>query len=149
MADENILDLMLNHHALLWTLFISFRDAARENSPDTAKAFSELKWETKKHFFTEENAIFDYIPMKNMGVLETINQLKDEHITMLGQLENISNSLPELKIEVVDKFQYLLESHREMEEKKLYPKLDKELNKIQKHQIVSRIEQIPISNYKK
>lgn len=158
MPEETILHLMLNHHALLWTLFIAFKDDAKENSPKTSASLSEFVWETKKHFFTEENAIFDYLPLKSMDVLETINHLKDEHLKMLSMLEKFSKSLSlgrsqtgeaEIKMEDVDRFHYLLESHREMEEKKLYPKLDKELAVVQRRQIVSRIEEIPMGAYKK
>lgn len=149
MAEKNILSLMLNHHALLWTLFVAFKDDAKENSTNTSASLAEFVWETKKHFFTEENAIFDYLPLKSMDVLKTINQLKDEHLKMLSMLEKISNSLGEIDMVGVDKFHYLLEGHREIEEKKLYPKLDKELGKLQRHQIVLRIEQIPLSIYKK
>jgi len=150
MTDENnILNLMIRHHALLETMFILFRDSAKESSSNVGSLLSELKWETRKHFFTEESAIFDYIPMENMDVLETINQLKDEHLEMLSQLEKLAQKLPDIDLDELEKFYNLLESHREVEEKKLYPKLDKELGKLQKHQIVSHIEQIPISAYKK
>lgn len=146
MAEDTILNLMIAHHALLETMFALFRDEAREKSSKTGASLSELTWETRKHFFIEENAIFDYLPLKSMDVLKTINQLKDEHIVMLDNLKNFSATLPEVKNEELESFHNLLESHRTVEEKDLYPRLDKELAMIQKRKIVSRIEQIPISN---
>lgn len=145
MAEDSILNLMISHHALLEALFILFRDEAKEKSERAAASLSELTWETKKHFFAEENAIFDFVKMENYGVLSVINQLKDEHITILDDLKKFSDNLPELANDEIENFYNLLESHRETEEKELYPKLDKELRDEQKRQIISRINEIPLT----
>ena len=144
MKNDNILNLMVNHHALLEALFVLFRDEAKEKSPRTGATLGEFAWETKKHFFAEESAIFDYLPMESYGMLEVINQLKDEHIEMLSQLKKFAANLDELKDEDVESFSKLLEAHRKIEEINLYPKLDKELRDGQKVQIISRINEIPI-----
>lgn len=145
MAEDTILNLMLNHHALLWALFTLFRDEAKEKSPRAFATLSELAWETKKHFFAEENAIFDFLPMKNYGVLEIINVLKDQHIKILNDLKKFSDNFAELTDEEIGEFYKLLESHRKIEELNLYPKLDKELRDEQKRQVITRINEIPIS----
>jgi iron-sulfur cluster repair protein YtfE (RIC family) len=145
MAEDNILKLMVAHHALLNVLFELFKVEAKEKSSRVQASLSELAWETKKHFFAEENAVFDFIIMENYGVLEVINQLKDEHIEMLNQLKKFSEKVPEISDEELEKFHALLESHREVEEKNLYPKLDKEMRPEQKQQIVARINEIPLT----
>jgi len=142
---DNILNLMIAHHALLNALFILFRDQAAEKSPKTTVFLSELRWETQKHFFVEEKAIFDFVIMENYGVLATINQLKDEHLTMLNDLKKFEDSLAEATKEDLENFHNLMESHRKIEEGELYPKLDKELPPEQKAQIISRINEIPLT----
>jgi hypothetical protein len=142
---SNILNLMVAHHALLDALFALFRDQIRDGSPSSRVSLSELIWETNKHFFVEERAIFDFVPLENYGVLGTINQLKDEHITMLNDLKKFAEKLPEVKSEDMDNFHKSLESHRQVEEKDLYPKLDKELPEEQKKEIVARINEIPLT----
>ena len=145
MAEENILNLMLNHHALLGALLTLFKEELKTRGTMAKSSLAELKWETQKHFFSEENAIFDFVQMENYGVLEMINQLKDEHIAMLNILNRFLNNIDAITDEEVEKFSNLLESHREIEEQKLYPKLDKELPYDQKMQIISRVNEIPLT----
>src|SRR3989344_4826781 len=145
MIEDNILNLMVAHHALLYTLFTLFRDELKDKSLKAKSTLSELRWETQKHFFVEEKVIFDFIIMENYGVLATINQLKDEHLTMLNDLKRFEDSLAEATKEDLENFHNLIESHREIEEGELYPKLDKELPPEQKAQIISRINEIPLN----
>jgi Hemerythrin HHE cation binding domain len=145
MAEENILDLMVSHHTLIETMFVVFRDEARQNSPEKEASLSELAWEVKKHFFTEENAIFNLPQIKDMGVFKIIEQLKKEHIIMLSSLERFSKNLPDINNDEMEEFHKLLESHRKIEEVALYPKLDKELQESQKKQVIFRIDEIPIN----
>lgn len=145
MELNSLSNIMVAHHALLETMFVLFEDEAKDKSSRTAVTLSELTWEIRKHFFTEESAIFDFLPMENYGVLETINRLKDEHIEMLNDLKKFSENLPEITDQDVQKFSNLLEGHRKIEETDLYPKLDKEMREEQKKQVISRINEIPIS----
>jgi len=145
MTQENILGLMVAHHALLETLFVVFRDEVSENSPRVGSALSEFSWEMKKHFFAEENAIFNLVPPKDIESWKAINRLKEEHIAMLVGLEKFMGNLVEIKSEEVEVFYNLLKGHREVEEKDLYPRLDKELGAEEKNQIIARINEIPLN----
>ena len=140
---------MLAHHALIDALFTTFVNEAKDKSPRTAAALAEFSWELRKHLFAEENAIFDFIPLKDFGVFETISHLKDEHLAMLIDLKKIADNLPEVNEKDVEDFGKLLDHHREMEDKELYPKLDKELREEQKRQIIRRLKEIPVTNSKK
>jgi hemerythrin superfamily protein len=144
MAENTILNLMVSHHALLGALFTLFRDEAKESSSRAGSSLSELTWETKKHFFAEENAIFNLPQIKTMQVYDMVNHLKDEHIKMLNDLKDFSDNLDKITDEKIEEFFKLLEDHRKVEEQELYPKLDKELSTEQKTQIVARINEIPL-----
>lgn len=146
--DDTILNLMISHHALIDALFVGFKDEAKDKSPRTEAALAEFSWELKKHFFAEENAIFDYFPLKTFEVFEVISHLKDEHLMMLIDLKRISDSLPEINERDIENFANLLEHHRQVEEKELYPKLDKDLREEQKKQIIHRIKEIPVIKQK-
>lgn len=145
MEGSNLLNLMVGHHALLEALFALFEDEAREKSPHVTQSLSELEWETHKHFFVEENAIFNLPQLKAIKVYDMILQLRAEHVTMLEYLKKFSENILEIKSEDIKKFSELLASHREMEEKELYPKLDKELQEDQKRQAIIRINEFPIT----
>jgi hemerythrin superfamily protein len=145
MAENSILNLMISHHALIDALFSLFREEIREKSPRARASLAELEWEMKKHWFAEENAIFDFLPLKNIEIWKTINHLKDEHLTMLNGLKKFSESLLEITGDEIENFYKLLEDHRTTEEKDLYPRLDKELREEQKAQIITRINEIPIN----
>jgi hemerythrin-like domain-containing protein len=144
MEQKNILNLMIAHHALLNALFILFRDQALEKSVKTSSSLSELTWETSKHFFVEEKAVFDFVVMGNFGVLSMMNQLKDEHTIMLNDLKRFSEDPSKVTKEDLENFFNLMEVHRELEEEKLYPKIDKELLEQQKKKIIERINEFPL-----
>lgn len=148
MAENNLSSLMINHHALIGMLFDLFKQEQKEKSQKAGATLSELAWEVKKHFFTEENAIFDYLPLRSMDIFKTMNHLRDEHLIMLNSLKTFSDHFSEITDEQIEEFFNLLEDHREVEEQTLYPKLDKELREEQKGEIISRINEIPINGNK-
>ena len=147
--NNSILNLMVSHHALLEALFVLFRDEVAEKSPRAGNSLAELIWETKKHFFTEENAIFDFVPLENVEILTTINHLKDEHLIMLSNLSGFAEDLSKVTSDEVDAFYKMLEDHRQVEEKELYPKLDEKMREEQKAQVILHINQIPLKDLKK
>jgi iron-sulfur cluster repair protein YtfE (RIC family) len=143
--EDTILNLMLNHHALIGAIYSLFVDEVKEKSQRAEATLSELSWEVKKHFFVEETVIFDFLPVRSMNVFEMINRLKDEHVAVLLDLKKFSDNLQEVKEEEIENLSKLLEGHAKTEEKDLYPKLDKELPEEQKRQIILRINQVPIN----
>jgi len=146
MGNTAILDIMVAQHGLLEALFQAFKDEFKEN-PEAAKKFlSEFSWEIKKHFFIEDQAIFALLPWKDSEILEIVRDLKKEHIIMLDKLEKISENLSDEENNGIENFLKLLTSHREKEEQKLYPLLDEKLSGEEKSLVISRVNEIPISN---
>jgi hemerythrin-like domain-containing protein len=136
MQNNRITELMVAQHALLDTLFVAFKDEMG-TSPEKAKVFfDEFAREMKKHFFVEEQAIFNLLVLGNGEVDDIVGRLKKEHATMLQILEKGPEGPNE-------GFSILLKNHVELEEKKLYPALDEKLNDDEKALIVSRINQVP------
>lgn len=133
MKKDIILEIMVAQHALLEALFASFKGEPA-GSQQKQNFFAELTLEAKKHFLIEEQAIFALLPWKGGEILEMVNKLKREHILMTAKLEGAA---------IDEEFSKTMESHLEVEEKKLYPLLDKKLNDEEKKLIISRINEIP------
>lgn len=78
------------------------------------------------------------------SISEIINRLEEEHVEMLNMVAKMDHNLPETSPEDLDEFYEILRSHREVEEKELYPVLDKRLTEGQKEQVIGRINQVVI-----
>jgi len=139
---QNILDLMVIQHGLLESLFSTFKSEIKTDSKKARETLSEFSWELKKHFFAEEQVIFNFMSWKEPGISAIIDQLKKEHSMMLDGAEKISAAEDFMGQEIVESFAELLKSHRGIEEKDLYPKLDSALSDVQKEQIINRVTQI-------
>jgi len=100
----------------------------------------------RKHFFSEENAIFNAAPLKIIGVVDVIDQLKKEHVIMLKDLEDFAKDIQNIGGEKMESFHNFLENHRKIEEMTLYPKLDSALQPMQKKELIERVNEIPIKN---
>jgi len=139
---EDILNLMVAQHAFLESIFFIFQNEMKNNSEKAKDSLSEFVWESKKHFFVEEEVIFNFMAWKEPKILETINQLKIEHSIMIDKLEKMEQDLSAVSTTEIENFYKLLTSHRDIEEKNLYPKLDESLSNSQKLQIIKRATQI-------
>ena len=137
MEKNNILNLMVDQHALLEALFFVFKDDKTENS------LNEFSWELRKHFFVEEEVIFNFLAWNDSSISDVIKQLKEEHIEMLNLVAKMKENLA-IAEKQTENFYNILKGHREMEEKELYPVLDTRLTDGQKEQIVDRINQVLI-----
>ena len=144
MEKNKILDLMVAQHALIEALFSAFKDEVSIN-PARAKSFlSDLTWEVKKHFFIEEQAIFNLLPWKDQEILEMVAKLKQEHILIVDGLEKSFSDLSLLSGQGGEEFGKLIMGHRQAEEKKLYPLLEERLTPEEKEYILARARQIPL-----
>lgn len=135
---------MIDQHALLEALFFIFKDNAKQASENCQRALSDLLWETRKHFFVEEEAIFNFLAWNDPLISDIIKELKEEHVQMINSLAKMGYALAETSDKDMESFYNLLKSHRETEEKDLYPVLDKCLTEGQKEQVIARINQVVI-----
>jgi hemerythrin-like domain-containing protein len=139
---ENILNLMVIQHGMLESLFSVFQLELKKDQEKAKKSLSEFSWELKKHFFIEENVIFNFMSWKESAIITIIDQLKKEHSIMLEMVEKMQNEYPLVAEQNTEPFLKLLQSHRGVEEKNLYPRLDADLSESQKDQIIKRAGQI-------
>ena len=140
---NEISNLMVEHHALIEALLVVFKDSLGKDIKYTENSFDEFMWEFEKHIFIEEKAIFKFCASLESEICKITQNLVKEHDKMLEMLNEVKNDLVTKNQADISKFQELLVSHREIEEKDLYPDLDQMLDKAQKEMIVARINEIP------
>jgi hemerythrin-like domain-containing protein len=89
--------------------------------------------ELKKHFFEEENILFEFIKTKNKYFEEAVNQLKEEHLQLSELVSRFVETIdPENDL---NDFGVLLEQHIHFEERELFEKIqsifsEEELNQL-------------------
>jgi len=147
MNNKNtILDLMIGHHALLEVLLTVLKDNLEKGSGAIRESLDEFRWQLEKHVFVEERVIFEPCRVRGSDICEVIKHLVEEHDTMMKMLNNMRDDMTKKDAAGITAFQELLKEHREVEERKLYPKLDIDLDKFQKEGIIKRINEIPLKD---
>lgn len=149
MEKNSILSLMVNQHALIEALFFIFKNGVESKTKRVENAFLDFSWELRKHFFVEEEAIFNYLPWGSASLSGIIKELKKEHVEMLNIAEQMKGNLSGVLSNDLDNLYDILKEHRQTEEKSLYPVMDKRLTASQKEFVALRIRQIPINRPKK
>lgn len=142
--NNTILNLMVNQHGLIEALFFVFKDEVSSKSERVKKAFSDLSWELKKHFFVEEEAIFNFLAWKSAEISEVVSKLKADHILILGKIDYIEKNIDKISTDDVQNLYEVIKAHREIEEKEAYPLIDQTLSDTQKEKIFKRVNEIPI-----
>jgi hemerythrin superfamily protein len=142
--SNEILDMMISHHALIELLLTEFKDDLDKNRQAADKSFDEFRWELDKHIFVEERVIFKFCNVVSAESCKIVFALVKEHDEMLKMINRMKEDLTANNRVDVSNFQTLLTRHREVEERKLYPKMDQELDKAQKELIMARINEIPV-----
>ncbi len=135
---ETIPKLMRKHHYQLEGLFNRFYKS-RNTTDDSNEIFSKFKWELKKHFLTEEKAIFTFIYAEDRESNEMKTELLKEHRLILHKLDEIENNSENFNNIDLKEFQNLLKNHRDFEDAVFYPKLEEELDDLKKKEIMDKI----------
>lgn len=144
--DLKILNLMVGHHALIEAYLSVVKNNLNKKAEDIIPVFENFKWQLEKHFFIEERSIFNSYEITNAQAVSLIGRVAEEHKEILGITVRIHDSL--LKGEAVSVFdlQEILSNHRVLEEKELYPLLDKEFTSFQKEAIIKKINDIVLQS---
>jgi hemerythrin-like domain-containing protein len=142
--DNSILNLMVTHHGLLEALLFVFKDYFGKNVERTVETLDGFQWELEKHIFSEEKAIFKFCRQKKSETCELIKKLEEEHTVMLDMLGTLKDDLLTKAKADATEFREFITKHRELEEKELYPKLDRELSVAAKEKLIARINEIPL-----
>ena len=134
---KTIPEIMLKDHARIHNLLQEVKYKISEKTKDSEYLFIRLKWTLEKHFFVEEKVIFTIYSESELGEIEELNHLINEHKDALLLVKKIDNNFnnPKEYIEDLDK---LLSAHAKFEDEIFYPRLEDELPEKQKQLIEDR-----------
>ncbi len=142
--EKTITDLMVEEHFLLERLLGKLEEALKKGYETSVDLLSEFKREFNRHITTEEDTVFKFFnPQEEDDYYDVVPRLVQEHNRILEMLNDTENRLATGGIEEISEiyasFKRLLLSHREFEEKKFYPEMDKNLSAAQKKEIREKI----------
>ena len=143
MKTTAILDLMVKDHARLMQLLKIAESHFGQDKDELMKSFHTFEWNLEKHFFVEERAIFTaYNPEYIDEGYDVFLDLSKQHTNILEKVQILRKEV-EIKEDVgTSKLKELLIKHKNLEEKKIYPKLDQEIGEGEKRFIIERINEI-------
>jgi hemerythrin-like domain-containing protein len=105
--------------------------------------FDTFAWELEKHIFIEEKAIFSsYKPTNIVEGYKMVPELIQQHNDILNRLRVMRKDLMWQRPVNYTQFKEIIMVHKTFEEASLYPKLDQELDDVQKQEIIKRIREI-------
>ena len=142
--DECITELMISNHNRLGELFNDFKSVKHKDKKKTKELFNRFKEELITHFITEEKVIKNVLGKKKeklfCNILPVASSLNLEHKKMLAQLEKISDSIKDNEEKInTSEFHLMLKRHKNIEERLLYPELDRLLGKKERCYILDKI----------
>lgn len=143
MKSTVILELMTKDHAKLVKLLRDVEKSIGMELVSTMKVFDTFEWELEKHIFIEEKAIFSsYNPTNIIEGYKMVPGLIQQHNEILNRLRMMRKNLLWQRSIDYNEFTELIMAHKTFEEVSLYPKLDQELDVLQKEEIIKKIREI-------
>ncbi|MFA6065112.1 MAG: hemerythrin domain-containing protein [archaeon] len=138
---QSILKFMIIEHGILYNLLVGFRfqSSSAQNPQAALRNFSKFKEKLTPHHFAEESIIFK---MDNkITTVPIIKVLKKEHTLIEKIVEKIDQNIAnnEDAEENAANLQRLLRNHLNLEEKRFYPLLDKQLNDKEKEELIQKV----------
>jgi len=134
--EVNIVEYMMKEHGKILAGLNVFQKSSRDKKEEI---FKELKEALEKHFFAEEKAIM---------MLESRGKKYKEMAIILEQHEEINSLLEKVKRaeenskkekEIIKKLIDLTKKHIILENKKFYPRLDKDLESDEKEKVFEKL----------
>lgn len=139
MKKNAISKLMTRHHKKLERLLRIFKANIGKNVEKMSESLERLRWEFEKHTFCEEKVMFKFCETENCTDVLKLIKAHDE---MLEMLSTIKSDLAVKDSVDISGFLKLIGEHKNLEEKILYPKLDRQLDSEQKKFILRKIREV-------
>jgi len=140
MNMDSIVKIMNRDHGHLTKLLIRLERTDPADRDALNKSFNDFRWELERHFVTEEKAIFIYLDEEAGECHTQMLDLLKEHEAILKMLKGLEMQLKAKDALDLDGFSTMLSKHRDFEDEVFYPRLESELTKEQKNEIVKGIQ---------
>lgn len=140
---QSITKFMVDDHERLTSLFNDFKKIKNRDIRKARDLFLKFDSELRKHFIVEEKIIrlaFNKNGNKKSNPLPIVSSLKSEHDRIINILGKISASMKNNNSKI-DAFNIylILNHHKNVEERLLYPELDEMLSQKEKNTIFEKI----------
>ena len=136
--DVSIAELMVKDHEKIASLLERLESDMRDKAVDTKAAFNKFKWELERHFVVEEKAVFAEIRSTDEGY-KLSEVIVKEHRIIWDMVEDVEGKM-DIGGSDISGLKDVLFKHKRMEDKTLYPMLDRSLSLEKKKAIMNRIE---------
>ena len=134
--DVKIIDYMMKEHGKILLGISNFQKSSGSNKEEI---FKELKEALEKHFFAEEKAIMMLESRgKKYKEMEIILEQHEEINSLISDVEKAKVSGKEDK-EILKKLIAVTKTHIILENKKFYPRLDKDLEGDEKEKVFEKL----------
>ncbi len=134
--DINLVGLFVNDHKRIVALLNEFKRSKRNKTAKTI--FEQLDYSLRLHF-KEEEYLYSKYKQKTGEFLGSLQTIKKEHETIIGYLDAIRRALNNSSKINIKEFFPLLERHKNIEERLLYPELDNALTEKEKEDVYWKI----------
>lgn len=132
---SNIISLFVEDHERIAQLLTEFKKDKNKNPKKAKEIFKQLHNDLIKHFH-QEKILYSKYKQTTGDILPIIQTVNQEHIVILEKLMNIHQSLDKEETNIdVSNLYSLLEKHKNVEERNLYPELDLVLSEKEKEDI--------------
>ena len=135
MEETNIIGLFVEDHERISSLLNDFKKHKHNRARKTKELFSQLSRSIAVHLHQEEILYTQYrnTTGKTLPILQTI---RNEHTLISEKIQEIKDELEkgEGKIEIGDLYE-VIERHKNVEERLLYPELDNVLTQKEKDEV--------------
>jgi len=136
--EPTIIALFLEEHDRISSLLNDFKKHKYDKSKKTKEIFKQISESLNRHF-EEEELLYSKYKYKTGEILPILQTIRKEHSIILDGLDNISNSLKKGdKVNTMGLF-LLLEKHKNIEDRLLYPELDRVLSDKEKEDVYWKI----------
>jgi hemerythrin len=139
MQRINVTGLFVEDHKRIASLLNDFKKHKHDGSKKTKELFKELNRALIIHFHQEE-LLYSQYKYKTGDILPILQTIRGEHTDILEHMNKIQQSLKQNsnKIDIAGLYG-ILERHKNMEERLLYPELDSVLSSKEKEEVYWKI----------
>jgi hemerythrin len=135
----NIISLFVEDHERIASLLKDFKKHKHENTKKVKDIFKQLQQALIDHFHQEE-ILYSKYKHKTGEIIPALQTIGKEHIIILEKLGNIQKSLIHGETNInISGLYTLLERHKNIEDRLLYPEFDRVLSDKEKEDVYWKI----------
>jgi|TARA_B100000315_G_C14545223_1_gene572892 hypothetical protein len=138
-TEYTISELMARDHERLTSMFNDFKHTKDKDIKQASKIFSKFHNELMNHEIVENHIIKSAFGKKgkekNKNLLPIAQSLEMDHVKIMNLMSNISGEIKSNKAIDTSDFYLTLQKHRNIEDRLLYPELDRVLSEKEKLKI--------------